>query len=171
MIPIINKPTRVIKKTATAIDYIITNCFADTNFKTAIFKSNISDHFPIGVFLSPMIDENKNEVTHIYKRNINSETVKKFNQKLYEIDWNEVKSCEHPSESYEIFLTKFLSIYDAFFPKKKIKVKSKDIQSPWITAGIKIRLNVSNSFMKSFLNVELKEMEMNIKTISDCLKQ
>ena len=33
-----------------------------------------------------------------------------------EMDWNEVKSCEHPSESYEIFLTKFLSIYDDFFP-------------------------------------------------------
>ena len=37
-IPIINKPTRVTKKTATAIDHIITNCFVDTNFKTAIFK-------------------------------------------------------------------------------------------------------------------------------------
>ena len=73
MIPIINKPTRVTKKAATAIDHIITNCFVDTNFKTAIFKSDICDHFPICVFLSPMIDENKNEVTYIYKRNINSE--------------------------------------------------------------------------------------------------
>ena len=130
MIPIINKPTRVTKKTATAIDHIITNCFVDTNFKTAIFKSDICDHFPICVFLSPMIDENKNEVTYIYivgiyVRNINSGTVEKFNQKLYEIDWNEVKSCEHPSESCEIFLTKFLSIYDDFFPKKKIEVKVK----------------------------------------------
>ena len=50
MIPIINKPTRVTKKAATAIDHIITNCFVDTNFKTAIFKSDISDHFPICVF-------------------------------------------------------------------------------------------------------------------------
>ena len=79
-----------------------------------------------------MIDENKNEVTYIYiyivgiyVRNINSGTVEKFNQKLYEIDWNEVKSWEHPSESYEIFLTKFLSIYDDFFPKKKTKLKVK----------------------------------------------
>ena len=61
--------------------------------------------------------------------------IKKLHQKLYEIDWNEVKSCEHPSESYEIFLTKLLSIYDDFFPK--IKVNSEDIQSPWITVGIK----------------------------------
>ena len=73
----------------------------------------------------------------IYKRSINNETVEKFNQKLNEIDWNEVKSCEHSSESYEILIAKFISIYDDFFPKKKIKVKSKDIQSPWITAGIK----------------------------------
>ena len=103
----------------------------------------------------------------IYKRSINNETFEKFNQKLNEIDWNEVKSCEHSSESYEIFITKFLSIYDDFFPKKKIKVKSKDI-----TAGIKKNhLNVSNGFMKSFLNVEVKEIKTNIKTISDCLKQ
>ena len=47
-------------------------------------------------------------------KQINSETVEKFNQKLY----------EHLSESSEIFLTKFLSI---FFPKKKIEVKSKGI--------------------------------------------
>ena len=44
MIPAINKPTRVTKKVATAIDHMITNCFVDTNFKTAIFKSDISDH-------------------------------------------------------------------------------------------------------------------------------
>ena len=50
IIPIINKPTRVTKKTATAIDHIITNCFVDTNFKTTIFKSDISNHFPICVF-------------------------------------------------------------------------------------------------------------------------
>ena len=56
IIPIINKSTSVTKKTATAIDHIITNCFIDTNFKTAIFKSDINDYFPICVSLSPMID-------------------------------------------------------------------------------------------------------------------
>ena len=50
MIPVINKPTRLIRKTAAVIDQIISNCFNDTNFKTAIFKSDISDNFPITVF-------------------------------------------------------------------------------------------------------------------------
>ena len=49
----------------------------------------------------------------MYIRNINSKTVEKFNQKLI-IDWNEVKSCKNPSESYEILLTKFLSTVNLF---------------------------------------------------------
>ena len=46
-----NKHTKVTRKIATAIDHIITNCFSDANFKTTIFESYISDHFPIGVFV------------------------------------------------------------------------------------------------------------------------
>ena len=51
MIPTINKPTRVTKKTATAIDHIITNSFVENTFKTAIIKTDVSDHFPICIFL------------------------------------------------------------------------------------------------------------------------
>ena len=50
MISTINKPTRVTKKTATAIDHIITNSFVENIFKTAIIKSDVSDHFPICIF-------------------------------------------------------------------------------------------------------------------------
>ena len=47
MIPTKNKPIRVTRTTTTAIDHILTNSFLDRNFKTAVFKSGISDHFPI----------------------------------------------------------------------------------------------------------------------------
>ena len=50
MIPTINKPTRATKKTTTAIDHIITNSFVEITFKTAIIKSDVSDHFPICIF-------------------------------------------------------------------------------------------------------------------------
>ena len=89
--------------------------------------------------------------------------VEKFNQKLYEIHWNEVKSSENPSESYEIFLTKFVSIYDAFFPKKKIKVKSKDIQNPWITAGIKKSSKRKQRLYEKFLNCKSERNEDEYK--------
>ena len=47
MVPTINKPTRVTKYTATAIDNIITNCIINSDFKSAIVKTDLSDHFPI----------------------------------------------------------------------------------------------------------------------------
>ena len=40
MIPVINEPARVTRKTATAIDHILTNQFININFKTAIFKTD-----------------------------------------------------------------------------------------------------------------------------------
>ena len=50
-IPTINKPTRVTKKNAAAINHIITNsCFVENTFKTAIIKTYVPDHFPICFF-------------------------------------------------------------------------------------------------------------------------
>ena len=48
MIPLTNKPTRVTRHSANAIDHITTNSVTDHNdFKSAIIKTNLSDHFPI----------------------------------------------------------------------------------------------------------------------------
>ena len=57
-----DKPTRVTMKTATAID-LITNSFVDTNFKSAIFKTDISDHFPIFLFLPSPKVKSESETT------------------------------------------------------------------------------------------------------------
>ena len=40
------------RKTATALDHILTNSFIDTTIKTGIIKSDVSDHFPF-VFSFP----------------------------------------------------------------------------------------------------------------------
>ena len=47
MIRTINKPTRVISYTATAIDNIITSSIFNNDFESAIIKTDVSDHFPI----------------------------------------------------------------------------------------------------------------------------
>ena len=48
MIPLTNKPTRVARHSANAIDHIITKSVTGCNdFKPAIVKTDLSDHFPI----------------------------------------------------------------------------------------------------------------------------
>ena len=54
------------------MDHILTNSFVNTNFKTIIFKTDISDHYPI-LFLQPTSRlREKNKATHITKRVINN---------------------------------------------------------------------------------------------------
>ena len=54
LIPTINKPTRVGKYSATAIDHIITDYVLTCDFKTAILKADLADHFPIVIALKKL---------------------------------------------------------------------------------------------------------------------
>ena len=48
LIPTINKPTRVTRNTATAIDHTITNTvISGIQHRSGIINTDISDHFPI----------------------------------------------------------------------------------------------------------------------------
>ena len=137
MIPTINKPTRVTRTTATAIDHILTNSFADRNFKTAIFKSDVSDHFPICFIIRSTKPKIENKTSFIFKRIFNFETINSFKQNLYKTNWKDIEASTDSNEAYKAFLERFLFLYDKNFPIRKIKIKANDLESPWITNGIK----------------------------------
>ena len=86
MMPIINKSTRVTRKTATTIYLILSNQFIDVNFKTTIFKTDASDHFPAGIIISSTEKLVENKHTCVYRRVITDEAAERFNQALYESD-------------------------------------------------------------------------------------
>ena len=79
-------------KTATAIDNILTNSFVDTNFKSTIFKIDISDHFPVYHFLPSTKVKSESETTFIYKRIVNTLAVEMFKQQLYEINREKIET-------------------------------------------------------------------------------
>ena len=41
------------------------------------------------------------------------------------------------SDSYNIFLERFIKIYNEAFPERKIKIKQKNQSSPWISKGFR----------------------------------
>ena len=56
------------------------------DFKTAIFKSDISDHFPISFFL-PMTNElSKTGTIYIHERIINNNAIEMFHENLHKTD-------------------------------------------------------------------------------------
>ena len=116
MIPTTNKPTSVTRKTAMAIDHILTNCFTET----AIIKSDISDHFPRCFLVPSSPTQRENKTTFIYKRIFNIESIESFKKKLYEIDWEETEISKTPGEAYATFLQMFIVLCDKHFPCIKI---------------------------------------------------
>ena len=74
MIPTINKPTRVTRETTTAIDHILTNQLINANFKTTIFKTDISDHIPVCIVISSAEKIIENKHTYANKREITDES-------------------------------------------------------------------------------------------------
>ena len=58
-------------------------------------------------------------------------------QNLYQYDWDTIEAHQDANEGYNNFISKFCTIYDTFFPMNKMKIKTKGLQSPWITKGIK----------------------------------
>ena len=83
MIPSINKP-RVTKKAASTIDHIIANSFVENTFKTAIINSDVSDHFPVSIFIPSTNIFTKNEVIYQYKRIFNDEKIEAFLPNVYQ---------------------------------------------------------------------------------------
>ena len=44
-----------------------------------------------------------------------------------------IKEIDNPNEAYSKFLYNFSSLYEEAFPKLEIKIKQKNLISPWIT--------------------------------------
>ena len=114
MIPTINT-TRVTRQSAATIDHILTNCFVNFDFKTAIFKSDISYHSPISFFLLITKEFSKTGLIYFHERIINNNAIEMFRQELHETDWVEIETSRNPNVCYEVFLKKFKSLYDEYF--------------------------------------------------------
>ena len=165
MIPTINKSTRVTRQSATAVDHILTNCFINFDFKIAFFKCDISDHFPISFFL-PMTNKfSKAELIYAHKRIINNNAIEMFCQKLHKTDWAEPETSTNPNVCFKIFLKRFMSLYDEYFPIKIIKLKTKDIQSPWKTARIKKSSKKKQPLYEKFSKTRCKKSGKCIKKL------
>ena len=63
--------------------------------------------------------------------------IEAFLQNLDQYDWDTIKTHQDANEASNNFISTFCTIYDTFFPMNKKKIKTKDLESPWITKEIK----------------------------------
>ena len=101
---------------------------------TGIFKTDISDHFPIfTISVKHRLDSSDKKVA-IRKRIIYADSIQEFRDILS--GWGNLYSISNPNGAYEYFLKVFSRKYDLAFPLKTFSVKRKTLQYPWITKGL-----------------------------------
>ena len=163
-LPLIQRATRVTRTTATAIDHIITDAILESTMHSGIIKANISDHFPIFAILENSCNKNKNyEKTKITKRDFSNENIQNFQFLLENIKWDQLLPSNAPNEAYNIFLKIFSDLYDVAFPKKEIEIKSKYLNTPWITKGIRKSSKRKQRLYEKYLKIKSKENERELK--------
>ena len=130
MVPVLNKPTRVTKNTATAIDHLITNQLLHRTINTGIIKLDISNHFPIFLIAETEKRITPEEKVQMTKRLTNNKTKAKLKNALQEMTWDDIISSKQIDFAYAIFLNKFTSLYDKVSEKYMVTVKSKTRKNP-----------------------------------------
>ena len=123
MIPKVNKPTRVTRQTASAIDHITANSIRHTGFKSRIIKTDISYHFPIFICFKYIARKEDAKKAFIYKRRLSDQSIGTFTLRLHDINWSKGRKCPNGNEAYTDFFNIIDSLYEECFPVAKIRLK------------------------------------------------
>ena len=152
--PLITKPTRITKSTATLIDNIFTNNLSKIEHLNGILFNDISDHLPIFTITGHELknDTKKPKSDDYTTRKITNKSLESFSSKLQNCDWQSTLSKNDPTESYAAFLKEFFELYDKFFPMKKYKSKNANRSNNlWISRGLKKSSKTKEVLYRNFI--------------------
>ena len=89
---------------------------------------------------------------------------------MYKTNWTDIEVFTDPNKAYKAFRERFLLLHDKNFPIRKIKVKAKDLESPWITNGIKKSSKKKQRLYQKFLKTRTEKNESEYKNYKKLFK-
>ena len=129
---LIKDPTRISPRLSSTIDLILTNSLHILN--SGVLHMNISDHDVI--FVNRKKKKERFVTTFIDARSYVHYDKQDFQNQLLQQDWAEYYTLDTVDEIWDCFLTHVSNVADTLCPTKKIKIKDKPEQDPWITHEI-----------------------------------
>ena len=144
MFPLITKPTKVTKDTATLIDHIFTNNFeSDTKHVQGILCTSISDHYAVFHITGNGSKSSLCDQEPPLGRNMCHANIVKFREAMSTIDWREILSMSDAQVAYSSFHRILSEKYNNCFPIRKISKRYFD-NKPWLTAALKESIKTKN---------------------------
>ena len=165
----ISYPTRITETSATLLDQIFYN-----NFNQEVISGNIcvniSDHLPT-FFVQSNDNYIKEENKCYFKRMMSEENVSRFIVALQLMNWEFIKTDENVDIIYNTFSQKLFSLYNIYFPIKKLKCrKSKTAKNPWFTTELKELCKEKNKLYFAWLSNPTDENKLKYRQCSNLEK-
>ena len=162
-VSLINRPTRVTKKSATLIDNIFTNCYCNIEhtFQCLIY-TDVSDHFPIVHidFEMKLCDTD----TSVTRRNLSYKNRQRFYESISSVNWEALYSESDTQTAFGLFHSTLLKHFHKSFPKQTVKIRYNN-RKPWLTQGLKDSIRTKNKLYRKYSKVKSVANEMNNKKL------
>ena len=160
-LPVIVKPTRISHTTATLLDHIYVNHILNLG-KSGIIINDVADHF--GTFYIQKHRHNSRVAPNEKKRLITEQKIESFIFKLGNTDFSQVTTLPSPDQSYDLFISKYMTIFNETFPLVNIDMNRNMKREPWCTAEF-----IRSSKIKSQLHAKKlsKPTDDNIMQYTD----
>ena len=142
LIPLINRPTRITKSTATLINDVFTDNFVNMESSVqAIMVTDITDHFLI-IHIDWKNEQAYSEAT-LVRRLYSHRNKQSFFTELTALDWNEMYMQNDTQAAFSRFHSTSWKLYDKHFPRRKITEKYNN-RKPWLSEGLKQSIRNKN---------------------------
>ena len=134
-LPLITKPSRITKSSATLIDNIIISQGLQSDFESNILINDSSDHLPCYARLGNVFPGLKEPIS-IKTRKLNDENVSRIKTDLEKQDWTVLNDL-NATDSFDLFHGKLIESLECHAPVRTKKILKGRIDEPWLTSGLK----------------------------------
>ena len=141
------------------------------SLKKGIIKCDISDHFPIFVAISVSNCKVNSNKIKVLKQNFNDENKESFKNDLSNVNWPQIDRQDNPNLNYSNFFKIFSELYNKNFPINENSIKVKDLNSPWITKGLKKSSKLKQKLYIKFLKNKNSKNEQIYKSYKNLFKK
>ena len=135
--PLIIKPTRITKESATIINNIFTNELLRVT-SSGLIINDLSDHLPIFQICdyTDGIHSCRNQYKTKETRLINDETLQHFSNALSSASWDDIVNDNDVNHSYRKFVNIFSETFNSSFPVRPGFPPKNRKHKPWMTKGL-----------------------------------
>ena len=168
--PVITRPTRITKTSATLIDNIFICSSLCPKQRSCIVECDLSDHLP-----TMTVFENLNRKLRkpliVTSRDLRKEKLSSIKSQLNCIDWSVLDDLP-VNDSFNWFHKRLLDIINDVCPERETNIPAKRIlREPWVTKGLQKCSDKQRSLYKNFLKIRTDHSELKYNNYRNLLKK